>query len=219
MKALTLPSWLLLGLPLALVSSVMATELTVRLFTDRSDRDLPLRVDAAQLQRESPTRLRGPLDLDEQRSLMLLAAVVALWCTEPIHGLEPALVALIGALVVSSPYYGSVKLGAALKKVPWSMLLFMAATLALGSSLVTTGAADWLASSMLAPLAVLGAWKAPVFVVAVVVVSAAAHLLIQSRSARSAVLIPVVVASAGSMGVDPMAAALPRRRRRGFATR
>ncbi|MCU1436676.1 MAG: transporter [Pseudarthrobacter sp.] len=209
-------SWLLLGLPLALVSSAMATELTVRLFTDPSDRNVPLRVDAAQLQRESPTRLRGPLDLDEQRSLMLLAAVVALWCTEPIHGLEPALVALIGALVVSSPYYGSVKLGAALKKVPWSMLLFMAATLALGSSLVTTGAADWLASSMLAPLAVLGAWKAPVFVVSVVVVSAAAHLLIQSRSARSAVLIPVVVASAGSMGVDPMAAAFASTAAAGF---
>lgn len=209
-------SWLLLGLPLALVSGAMATELTVRLFTDRSDRSLPLRVDGAQLQRESPTRLRGPLDLDEQRSLMLLAAVVALWCTEPIHGLEPAVVALIGALVVSSPYYGSVKLGAALKKVPWSMLLFMAATLALGSSLVTTGAADWLASSMLAPLAVLGAWKAPVFVVAVVVVSAAAHLLIQSRSARSAVLIPVVVASAGSMGVDPMAAAFASTAAAGF---
>lgn len=215
-KGFDFAAWLLLGLPLALVSSFVATELTVRLFTERSDRSMPLRVDAVQLQRESPTRLRGPLDLDEQRSLLLLAAVVALWCTEPIHGLEPALVALIGALVVSSPYYGSVKLGAALKKVPWSVLLFMAATLALGSSLVTTGAADWLASSMLAPLSVLGGWKAPVFVVAVVLVSAAAHLLIQSRSARSAVLIPVVVASAGSMGVEPMAAAFASTAAAGF---
>jgi len=209
-------SWLLLGLPLALVSSFLATELTLRLFTETADRAIPLRVDTAQLQRGSPTRLRGALDLDEQRSLLLLATVVALWCTEPIHGLEPALVALIGALVVSSPFYGSVKLGAALKKVPWSMLIFMAATLALGASLVTTGAAAWLASSMLAPLAVLGGWKAPIFVVAVVVVSAAAHLLIQSRSARSAVLIPVVVASAGSMGVDPTAAAFASTAAAGF---
>jgi sodium-dependent dicarboxylate transporter 2/3/5 len=209
-------SWLLLGLPIALVSSFLAAELTLRLFTSRSDRSLPLHVDISQLQRGSTTRLGGPLDLDEQRSLLLLAAVVALWCTEPIHGLEPALVALVGALVVSSPCYGSVKLGAALKKVPWSMLIFMAATLALGSSLVTSGAAAWLASAVLAPVAVLGAWKAPIFVVAVVVISAAAHLVIQSRSARSAVLIPVVVASAGAMGVEPMAAAFASTAAAGF---
>ena len=209
-------SWLLLGLPLGLASSFLAAELIVRRFTARPDRAMPLHVDILQLQRGTSTRLRGPLDLDEQRSLLLLAAVVALWCTEPIHGLEPALVALIGALVVSSPFYGSVKLGAALKKVPWSMLIFMAATLALGSSLVTSGAAGWLASSALAPVSALGGWKAPVFVVAVVVISAAAHLVIQSRSARSAVLIPVVVASAAPMGVDPMAVAFASTAAAGF---
>ncbi|WP_457963510.1 SLC13 family permease [Arthrobacter sp. D1-29] len=209
-------SWLLLGLPIGLASSFLAAELTLRLFTTGADRSMPLHVKVSQLQSGSSTRLRGPLDLDEQRSLLLLAAVVVLWCTEPIHGLEPALVALIGALVVSSPFYGSVKLGAALKKVPWSMLIFMAATLALGSSLVTSGAAGWLASSVLAPVAALGSWKAPVFVVAVVTVSSAAHLVIQSRSARSAVLIPMVVASAVPMGMDPMAAAFASTAAAGF---
>lgn len=162
------------------------------------------------------TRITGPLDLDEQRSLFLLAAVVTLWCTEPIHGLDPALVALMGALVVSSPRYGSVKLGAALKKVPWSMLLFMAATLALGSALVTSGAAHWLAQSILGPVAFLGAAKPYVFVVAVVLISTAAHLVIQSRSARSAVLIPIVIAAAGPMGVEPMAAAFASTAAAGF---
>lgn len=209
-------SWLLLGLPLALVASFLATELVVRLFTSGEDRARPLKVDLATLQQSSRTPITGPLDLDEQRSLLLLGAVVTLWCTEPIHGLDPAVVALIGALVVSSPAYGSVKLGAALKKVPWSMLLFMAATLALGSSLVTSGAAAWLASSLLGPVGFLGAAKPYVFVVVVVLVSTAAHLVIQSRSARSAVLIPIVVASAAPMGVDPMAAAFASTAAAGF---
>ncbi|MBT2515209.1 SLC13 family permease [Arthrobacter sp. ISL-30] len=208
-------SWLLLGLPLALVSSGLATELVLRLFTSPGERTAGLRIGITELQEQSTTRLRGPLDLDEHRSLLLLGAVVALWCTEPIHGLEPALVALIGALVVSSPYYGSVKLGAALKKVPWSMLIFMAATLALGSSLVTSGAAYWLAASLLAPVEVLGAAKPVVFVL-VVAISTAAHLVIQSRSARSAVLIPIVVASAGTMGVDAVAAAFASTAAAGF---
>ncbi|MGX9899922.1 SLC13 family permease [Arthrobacter sp. SA17] len=185
-------------------------------FTSKSDQSLGLRVSISQLQEQSAARLKGPLDLDEHRSLLLLGAVVVLWCTEPIHGLEPALVALIGALVVSSPYYGSVKLGAALKKVPWSMLIFMAATLALGSSLVTSGAAHWLASSLLGPVEFLGPAKPVIFVVAVVAISTLAHLVIQSRSARSAVLIPIVVASAGAMGVDPVAAAFASTAAAGF---
>lgn len=209
-------SWLLLGLPLALVASFLAAELVLRLFTGREERREPLRIPLASLQQDSPQRITGRLDLDEQRSLLLLCAVVALWCTEPIHGLDPALVALIGALVVCLPAYGSVDLGVALKKVPWSMLIFMAATLALGSSLVRTGAADWLAASMLGPVEFFGAAKPYVFVVAVVLVSTAAHLAIQSRSARSAVLIPVIVASAAPMGVDPMAAAFASTAAAGF---
>jgi len=209
-------SWLLLGLPLALTGSFVATELVLRLFTDRGDRTDPLRIDLARLPQANGRRVSGPLDLDEQRSLFLLCAVVALWCTEPIHGLDPALVALIGALVVCLPAYGSADLGTALKTVPWSMLIFMAATLALGSSLVSTGAADWLASSILGPVSYFGAAKPYFFVVVVVLASTAAHLVIQSRSARSAVLIPVIVASAGAMGVDPMAAAFASTAAAGF---
>jgi solute carrier family 13 (sodium-dependent dicarboxylate transporter), member 2/3/5 len=209
-------AWLMLGLPLALVSSFVACELVLRLFTSPADRRQPLSLGTAALQEGSTARISGPLGLDEQRSLLLLAAVLALWCTESIHGLDPALVALIGALVVSLPCYGSVKLGAALKKVPWSMLIFMAATLALGSSLVTSGAAGWLASALFGPLEFLGPAKPLVFVLAVVAVSTAAHLVIQSRSARSAVLIPVIVASAAPMGVEPMAAAFASTAAAGF---
>jgi di/tricarboxylate transporter len=44
-------------------------------------------------------------------------------------------------------------------------------------------------------------------VIVVIVVSIAAHIVLQSRSARSAVLIPIVVAVAPTVGIDPLAAA------------
>ena len=50
--------------------------------------------------------------------LLLVVGVVVLWCTEPLHGMHPALVALLGALLVSSPHFGSVGMGKALKSVP-----------------------------------------------------------------------------------------------------
>ena len=111
---------------------------------------------------------------------------------------------------------GSVGLGTALKAVPWSMLMFMAATLTLGAALVDSGAAQWLAERVLGPVASTGAAAGWVFVVVVVLVSTAAHLVIQSRSARSAVLVPLVVSLAPGVGVDPVAAAFASTAAAGF---
>jgi solute carrier family 13 (sodium-dependent dicarboxylate transporter), member 2/3/5 len=208
--------WLLYGLPLALVASHLCAEIVLRMFTGRQDRRQVLEVAAAELEHHAGTPVTGPLTLAESRAALLLAAVIVLWCTEPLHGLHPALVALIGALVAASPSYGSVKLGKALKSVPWSLLLFMAATLALGSALISTGAAAWLADGLLAPIQALGPAAGPLFVVLVVLVSTLAHLVIQSRSARSAVLIPIVVALAPAVGVDPLGAAFASTAAAGF---
>ncbi|MBG6216155.1 anion transporter [Arthrobacter sp. CAN_A6] len=209
-------TWLLYGLPLALVASHICAEIVLRLFTRPEDRKISLSVSAQDLERHSDTPVTGPLTVAESRAALLLGAVIVLWCTEPLHGLDPALVALIGALVAASPSYGSVKLASALKSVPWSLLLFMAATLALGNALISTGAADWLAGGALTPIQALGAAAAPLFVVAVVLISTLAHLVIQSRSARSAVLIPIVIALSPAVGVNPIAAAFASTAAAGF---
>ncbi|KQS63997.1 transporter [Modestobacter sp. Leaf380] len=202
--------WVLLGLPLALVSSHLAAEVVLLLSTDRAERATPLRVSAAELSAEVGTP--AALTREERRVLGLLAVVVTLWCTEALHGLSPALVALGAALVVTAPGFGRTRLGDALVQVPWSLLLFLAATLALGSALVGSGAAAALAGVAIGP-----ATGSPVaFLVVVVVVSTAAHLVIASRTARSAVLVPLVVALAPVAGVDPVAAAMASTAAAGF---
>lgn len=200
-------SWLLLGLPLALVSSHLAAELVLWLFTPGEERARPLGIDLDAFESAGGARVRGPLTVRQSRAALLLVAMIALWSTEALHGVPPALVALVGALVVTSPRYGGVGLGEAVKKIPWSLLLFMAATVTLGHALGTSGAADLLAGVALGPVPDSGAAAGVVFVVAVVLVSALAHLVIQSRSARSAVLIPVVITLAPGLGVSPVAAA------------
>ncbi|MET0188951.1 MAG: SLC13 family permease, partial [Pseudonocardia sediminis] len=137
--------WLLLGLPLAVVSAHVAAEVVLLLFSSRAERRRPLRVGPADFAAESPTPVTGPLSVAESRAALLLGAVVVLWCSEPLHGIDPAIVALVGALVATSPRYGSVSLPAALRSAPWSLLLFLAATLALGTALTSSGAAAWFA--------------------------------------------------------------------------
>ncbi|MFI7317494.1 SLC13 family permease [Streptomyces venezuelae] len=202
--------WLLLGLPLAMVSSHLAAEAVLLTTTRRTDRKGPVRITLDQLQEHSEQPVTGPWEPAETRCALLLATVVALWCSEPLHQVPPAVVALIGAVVAASPALGTVGLKDALRTVPWALLLFMAATMAMGVALADSGAAKWLVSGL--PLD-LPAW---LFLAVVVAVSTAAHLVLQSRSARSSVLVPLVVAAAVGAGVNPVAAALASTAAAGF---
>jgi anion transporter len=202
--------WLLLGLPLAVASSHLAAEAVLLTTTRRADRKGPVHITAQEMQRHSEQPVTGAWTQAETRCALLLTTVVVLWCSEPLHRVPPAVVALIGAVVASSPALGTVRLKDALRTVPWPLLLFMAATMAMGIALADSGAAKWLVSGMPSGVAPV------VFLAAVIAVSTAAHLVLQSRSARSSVLVPLVVAAAVGAGVNPVAAALASTAAAGF---
>lgn len=198
--------WLVWGVPFAVVSSHIATELVLLLFTRRTDRARRLRVGMADLRAGAGQPER--MSRNEVRAGCLLLLVVGFWCTEELHGFAPAFVAWAGALLITSPGVGTVRLDAALKEVPWSLLLFMAATTALGTALTSSGATDLLVAGLFGDAGTL--------LVAVVALSVAAHLLVQSRSARSSVLIPLVIPAAIGAGMNPVALAFASTAAAGF---
>lgn len=191
--------WLLLGLPFAVVSSHLATELVLLLMTSRTERRQALHLDRDQLAADAGAEVHGPLSPVQARALAILGATIVLWCTETLHGLSPALVALIGALLICAPRLGSTKLGDALPTVPWSLLMFMVSTAVLGMALRSSGAARWLGAG------VFDGIRPEIFLAAAVAISAAAHLVLQSRSARSSVLVPLLIPLAGGFGMNPAA--------------
>lgn len=195
--------WMMLGLPLAVVWSHVAAELALTVFTNRAERAHRVQVPVSAFG-EDPF---GRLTTTQKRMLAVLLVVVALWCTEQWHGIDPAVIAILGALTATAPRIGATSLPEAAKSIPWMLLLFMAATICLGIAISTSGAAQWLAEFVFEPVGSLGSAAATVFLVVAVVGSAALHLVIQSRSARSAVLVPILVATAPAIGVAPMAAA------------
>lgn len=198
-EGLSFTEWLVLGLPFGLVCSHIAAELILLQNSDKAERRKVVRISGDTLRQLADT----PLSTSENRVLIVLVVTIVLWCTEGLHGIHPSLVAVIAALVVTTPWAGVNNLGSSIKKVPWSMILFMAATLAMSSALVDSGAADFLAA-----VAVGGVeGGSALFVVAIVLISAAAHLIIQSRSGRSAALVPIIIALAPVFGVNPVAAA------------
>ncbi len=135
--------------------------------------------------------------------LILVVALVTLWATEPLHGINNAIVAIVGALFATAPRFGMFSFMEAIKKVEWSLLIFLAATMEISESLIESGGAKWLMDHLFMMLqsgASVSAW----FVVSIVTaVSLLSHLLINSRTARSSVLVPLVVMLGLSLGYQP----------------
>ncbi|WP_243859307.1 SLC13 family permease [Amycolatopsis arida] len=204
--------WLLLGLPFAVLTAHLATELVLLLMTRRRDRAGTLRLSADRLAAHAGVPVRGPLDAAQWRALAIIAVVVTLWSTEPLHGAPPALVALLGAVLITAPGLGTTRMAPALAGVPWSLLLFMVSTAVLGGALATSGAASWLGTALLGVPAGHGVG----FLVLVVGISLTAHLVLQSRSARSSVLVPLVIPLAAGLGLNPAAVAFASTAAAGF---
>lgn len=198
-SAIDFPRWLVLGGPFALTSCVLATEVILRMFLSSDQRRRPPTAAVAAL--GSQPQWTAP----EARVGIVVVGMGLLWAVTPWHGIDPALVALGGALLVVTWGTAGVDLAGAVAEVPWHLLLFLAATVALGGALTSSGAAAWLADLALGGLA--ERTPAVLVVAAVAAVGLLSHLLIGSRSARATVLTPLMLVVGSATGVDPTALA------------
>lgn len=197
--------WLTLGLPFALVSSFGSTWVILRLFLTGPERRQALTLESGWAK---GSETAAPEVSRSKRYYVLgaILAMIGLWATAGLHGLDNTLVAVLGALAVTWPGLGPISLKKGFKSVEWGLLIFMAATLELGESLARTGAAEWLVNHLFAGLSGLSS-NAPLLAGGVAAIGLLSHLVITSRSARAAILIPAVILFALSLGYNPTALA------------
>lgn len=188
--------WAMLGLPFALLASLLGAGLILWLFVPRETRGA--RLPRIEIPAPEPTaRAR------QRRIALVLALVVGLWLTAGLHGIGMALVALIGALLLLTPPFSSRKPKEIFRAVDTELLLYMSATVLLADAMVATGTDRWLAGQVLRALPEGLSGNLAAVVVVLAVASVAAHLAITSRSARAAVLIPALALPLAALGHDP----------------
>jgi anion transporter len=202
--------WAALGLPFALTSCLVSTWVILQLFLRSEERKRPLKLETAQLTLPGhgrSTTCAKSFTLNQKFLLVVVAALALGWATEVWHGVNGALLALMGALFVTTPGLGLLSFKEGMKAVNWRLILFMAATLELGEALNRSGGAQWLVQQLFVGLQTSSSTSTLQVVVAVTLISLLAHLLITSRTARSSVLAPIVVLLGMSFGYNPVALA------------
>lgn len=183
--------WLLLGGPIGIISCYASTWIILQVFLTKNERKTSLALAPSEVQEPQISKtLRA-------KTLLISLALVLLWMTEIWHHFDPGFVALGGAILLCIPGVGILNFKHTLKKIEWPLIVFMAATIEMSNGLMNSGLILYLMQGVASSL---GGLSKPGLLLAVVSISLLSHLLINSRTARVTVLLPLLLPLAVATG-------------------
>lgn len=148
----------------------------------------------------------GPMTGRERLFMAVMGLNLLLWCTDKWHGIPLPVVSVLGATVFLLPCVELVSWAKDKNRIGWDILMLIGASNALGMVMWEQGAAEWLAKTCLGDISGLSLGMVIVIVSTFTVL---VHLLIPVNTAIVAVLVPALVAFAGTMGINPAVLAIP----------
>jgi sodium-dependent dicarboxylate transporter 2/3/5 len=190
--------WMGLGVPASLLMIPFAWWILLWMFPPELDR-LPISADAI------TDRLRelGPLRGGETRTLLVFAVVVALWL---FTSLPVEAVGLGGGVALFLPGLRVMSWKEAEAQVEWGGIMMIVAGLSLGLAVYDSGAARWLAWVLLGGITSVPDVLRPFVIVLAV---AGLHLLFSSNTVTASIIIPILVALATDLHLDPWTTVAP----------
>jgi len=147
------------------------------------------------------------LSRQELTTISILGLVSALWLTDFLHGLSPAIPALIGALLLCCPKFGVLRWKDFEGRLSWGLVLTVGASLSLSQQMIAVGTVDWMGQQFIL-LFTGGVPHPPVLLIGIMVAAAVIHLAITNLAACVAMLVPVTMTIAHRAGVNPIVCAL-----------
>ena len=190
--------WMALGVPSSLVMIPFAWWILRWLFPPEIDH-LPITMETIR------GRLRdlGPLRRAESRTLLVFVVMVAMWLFTSI---PVEAVGLGGGVALFLPGIRVLSWKEAEAHVEWGGVMLIVAGLSLGFAVYDTGAARWLAWVLLGGIASVPDALRPFVIVLAV---AGLHMLFSSNTVTASIIIPILVALAADLHLDPWATVAP----------
>ena len=145
----------------------------------------------------------GRISPVEMRAGAIVVLTALLWFTDFAHGLHPAVPAMIAACLILLPRIGILTWSEFERNLGWSNFFIIATSLSLSHTLVTTGAAAWFSETLVGAVTQVG--SSPMLVLLMLCVCfAALRFILPNIAGYLALVIPVTMAAAESLGLDPL---------------
>ncbi|HWR38538.1 MAG TPA: DASS family sodium-coupled anion symporter [Patescibacteria group bacterium] len=147
----------------------------------------------------------GQLNRGEIYTLAVFLLTLALWATDSLHKVNVMLVGMVSVILLLWPGCGVMSWKEAQQKVPWNIFVLYGAGLSMGTALVSSGAAKWLAGVMLGPIAPL---PHTTQMIMLIWAATALQVFFTGGGPKTTALTPIVIAHAVAIGADPLTFAL-----------
>ena len=147
----------------------------------------------------------GKLNRKEVYTLAVFLVTLALWATDSLHKINVMLVGMVAIVLLMWPGCGVMPWKEAQQKVPWNIFVLYGAGLSMGTALVTSGAAKWLAGVVLGPIALL---PHTTQMILLIWAATALQVFFTGGGPKTTALTPIVIAHAVAIGADPVMFAL-----------
>jgi len=147
----------------------------------------------------------GRIKSQEIYTLVVFCFTLLLWATDSFHKINVVIVGMVAVILVLWPKFGVMTWKEAQQKVPWNVFIVYGAGLSLGSALVSSGAAKWLAGVMLSPVALMP--QATQLIILLWIITGL-QVFFTGGGPKTTALTPIMIAHATAIGADPMTFAL-----------
>ena len=199
----TYTQWLAFGFPPALFMTVLTWWLCRKLFKPEVEQ-----IPGGLTHVEEALAKLGALSGNEKRALVVFLLATTLWCTGQWTKIDVTIAALAASCLLFLPGIGFLSWDDANKGVSWQVVFVAGGGISLGVLMMKTGAAKWLAISILKAMGVEGLAVLLVLIIIMLIIQYL-HILFVGTTAMLTAIMPVVIGMAEHLGVNPLIFALP----------
>lgn len=191
-EGISFAEWLLWGLPFGVVASIVTCRIVLALFLTKEEMQRPL----------ASKKLSLTLSRNEKYTVAVIGAMVIFWLTERFHGIEIATTTVVGAFLLTLPNVGVMKWKDGVQSVSWNLILFVGAAIALGKSLLDSGAAEWIMKKLFTITEQLEGESSLLIIGVITLLTLTSHLYITSHTTRAVILVPPLLYFASSLELN-----------------
>ena len=188
--------WMVVGLPVAIIAVLAGWAALCITF-----KPAPLTRDEMDALRAACGNL-GPLSSKEWKIIILVTGMFVLWILASyVPGVDSTMVAMLGMVVMFLPGMDLLTWKEYSREVPWDLVIMLGCLMALASALLSTGAIDWVANTILASTT---GWPRFGILLAMGAVIAILRAFVPSGPPIVVMLTPAMVTLAINVGIDPL---------------
>jgi len=206
--------WLIALLPLAIIQCAISWWTGTKLILPISKEDAKPKLEGGLESLKAELDKLGPMKLSEKRAAVVFLCVLAAWGTQGnLHNVQAPVVAVIGTTVVLLPAFSKLPALGVMNwnqaDIPWHMLMFSWGAYVLGGIMESTKVVDLAVEQLFNSMGVTVATpKAAIFII-LASLFALTTLVSESKTARTIIMFPLMIATAIKFGYDVVGFCLP----------